>query len=80
MPSDSCNLTMVKAMGLIFLLFDIASVREVPFAMPLYIQCILHGLSRALPFIFAHQEGVDFVVGFNSSSVIFIDLRFSTLQ
>jgi len=56
MPSDS---TMAKATGLIFSLFDIALAREVPFAIPLYIQCILHGLTMALlcvPFIFVHHE------------------------
>jgi len=38
-----------KATGLIFLLFNIASAQEVPFAIPLYIQCILHGLTS--PFL-----------------------------
>jgi len=59
MPSDSRNSTMAKATDLIFSLFDVASLREVPFAMPLYIQSILHGFTRALfcvPFIFAHHE------------------------
>jgi len=45
MPSDLRNSTMAKATGLIFLLFNVASAREVPFAMPLYMQCILHGLT-----------------------------------
>jgi len=59
MPSDSRNSTMAKAMDLIFSLFDVASAREVPFAMLLYMQCILHGLTMALfcvPFILAHHE------------------------
>jgi len=65
MPSDLCNSTMAKATGLIFLLLDVASAqevpfaREVPFAIPLYIQCVLYGLSMALlcvPFIFVHHE------------------------
>jgi len=59
MPSDSRTSTMANATGLIFSLFDVASAREVPFAIPLYIQCILHGLSTALlcvPFIFVHHE------------------------
>jgi len=59
MPSDSHNSTMAKATDLTFSLFDIASAREVPFAMPMYIQCILHEVTRALlcvPFIFAHHE------------------------
>jgi len=32
MPSDSHNSTMAKSTGLIFLLFNVASAREVPFA------------------------------------------------
>jgi len=63
MPSDSRNLTMAKDTGLIFSLFDIASAQEVPFAMLLYIQCILRGFTRALlcvPFIFAHHERCQF--------------------
>jgi len=59
MSSDSHNSTMAKTTGLIFLLFDVASAREVPFAIPLYIQCVLHGLSMALlcvPFIFVHHK------------------------
>jgi len=54
---------MAKATGLIFLLFDITSIREVPFAIPLYIQCTLHGHTSALlcvPFIFAHREKCQF--------------------
>jgi len=41
------------------LLFEVVSAREMPFAMLLYIQCILHGLTRALlcvPSIFAHHK------------------------
>jgi len=59
MPSDWPNSTMAKAMGLIFLLFNVASAREVAFAIPLYMQCTLHGLTTALlcvPFIFFHHE------------------------
>jgi len=59
MPSDSHNLTMVKAAGLIFSLFNVASAQEAPFAIPLYMQCILHGLTTAflcVPFIFVHHE------------------------
>jgi len=55
MPSDSRNSTMAKATGL---LFNVASAREVPFAIPLYMQCILHGPTTALlcvPFIFVHH-------------------------
>jgi len=79
MPSDSRNSTMAKATGLIFSLFDVASAREVPFATPLYIQCILHGLTTALlcvPFIFVHHEKCRFsgryVMASIKSSVIFI--------
>ena len=32
MPSDMYNWTMAKAMGLAYSLFDVASAREVPFA------------------------------------------------
>jgi len=59
MPSDLRNSTMAKATGLIFSLSNVASAREVPFAIPLYMQCILHGLTTALlyvPFIFVHHE------------------------
>jgi len=66
-------------MGLIFLLFGVTSAREVPFAIPLYIQCILHGLSTTLlcvPFIFVHHEKCRFsgrhVMASIKSSVIFI--------
>jgi len=59
MPSDSHNSTIAKATGLIFSLFSVASAREVPFAIPLCMQCILHGLTTALlcvPFIFVRHE------------------------
>jgi len=59
MPSDSRNSTMAKAMGLIFSLFNVASARQVPFAILLYMQCILHGLTMVLlcvPFIFVHHK------------------------
>jgi len=79
MPSDLRNSTMAKATGLIFLLFDVASAREVPFAIPLYMQCILFGLTVALlcvPFIFVHHEKCQFsgrhVMASMKLSVIFI--------
>jgi len=79
MPSDSCNSTMAKATGLIFLLFDVASAREVLFAILLYVQCILHGDTMDLlcePFIFVHHEKCRFsgghVMATIKSSVIFI--------
>jgi len=59
MPSNQHNLIMAKAMGLIFLLFDVASARKVPFGIPQYVQCILQGLTSVLlcvPFIFADSE------------------------
>jgi len=57
---------MAKATGLISLLLDATSSQVVPFAIPLYIKHILHGLTGVLlcvPFIFAHRKSVDFVVG-----------------
>jgi len=33
---------MAKAMGLVFSLFNVTSVQEVPFGIPLYVQCILY--------------------------------------
>ena len=59
MPSDKRNSIMAKATGLIFSLFDIASAREMPFGIPQYVQCTLHGLTSVLlcvPFIFADSE------------------------
>ena len=59
MPSDKCDSITAKATGLIFLLFDVASARQVPFGIPQYVQCILHGLTSVLlcvPFIFADNE------------------------
>jgi len=59
MPSDSRNSKMAKATGFIFSLLNVASAREVPFALPLYMQCILHELTMALlcaPFIFVHHK------------------------
>jgi len=57
--SDLRYSTMARATGLIFSLFDVVSAREVPFAIPLYMQWILHGLTTTLlcvPFIFVHHE------------------------
>jgi len=59
MPSDKCNLITAKAMGLIFLLFDVTLSLVVPFDTLQYVQYIPHGLTSALlcvPFIFAHYE------------------------
>ena len=46
MPSDRRNLIMAKATDLIFSLLDIASVREVLFGIPQYVQ-----LGRVAPFL-----------------------------
>jgi len=59
MPSDKRNSITAKAMGLIFLLFDVTSSLDVPFDTPKYVQYILYGHTRALlcvQFIFAHHE------------------------
>ena len=59
MLSDKCNSITAKATCLIFSLFDIALAQQVPFGIPLYVQCILHGLTSVLlcvPFIFADSE------------------------
>ena len=56
MPSDKRNSITAKGTGLISALFDMASVGYVPFGIPQYVQCILHGLTSVLlcvPFIFA---------------------------
>ena len=65
MPSDKRNSIMAKATGLIFSLFDVALAREVPFGIPQYVQCILHGLTSVLlcvPFIFADSEKCQLMV------------------
>jgi len=59
MPSNKRNSIMAKAMGLIFLLFNVALSLDVPFGTPKYVQCIFHELTRAplcVPFIFTHHE------------------------
>jgi len=43
---DKSNSTMARDVGLIFSLFDVVASQEVPFAIPLYMQCILHGLTN----------------------------------
>ena len=63
MPSDKRNSITAKATGLIFSLFDVASAQEVPFGIPQYVQCILHGLTTVLlcvPFIFADSKKYQF--------------------
>ena len=59
MPSDKRNSITAKTTGLIFSLFEVTSARQVPFGIPQYVQCILHGLTSVLlctPFIFADSE------------------------
>ena len=48
MPSDEHNSITAKVTGLIFSLFNVASAREVPFGIPQYVHCILHGLTGVL--------------------------------
>ena len=63
MPSDKRNLITGKGTGLIFSMFNVASVQEVPFDILQYVQCILHGLTSVLlcvPFIFADNEKCQF--------------------
>jgi len=59
---------MAKAMGLAFLLFDVALSLDVPFGTPQYAQYILHGLTVLGPSFVSHSsslttKGIDFVVG-----------------
>jgi len=55
---------MAMAAGLIFLLFDVASVREVIFAMPLYIYNAFFMDLPLCPMIYlcSPLKGVDFVI------------------
>ena len=62
MPPDKHNSIMAKVTGLMFSLFDVALAREVPFGIPQYIQCILHGLTSVLlyvPFILLTAKSVE---------------------
>ena len=57
---------MVKATGLIFSLFDVALAGHVPFGIPQYVQCILHGDLSVSSFV-SHSswltvKGVNFAV------------------
>ena len=45
MPSDKHKLITANTTGLIFLLFDVASAREMPFGVPQYVQCIPQALT-----------------------------------
>jgi len=59
MLSDQRNMTMAKAAGLIFSLFDVTLAREMPFGIPQYTQGIPNELTSVLlcvPFIFADSE------------------------
>ena len=56
MPSAKHNLTMDKATGLIFSLFDVTLSQDMPFRQPRYVQCMYHGLTFVLfcvPVLFA---------------------------
>jgi len=69
MPSDQHDLIMAMATGLIFSLFDVTSAQEVPFGIPQYIQCILHGLTSlflCVALIFAVSKSIDLVVARDS--------------
>ena len=89
MPSDKRNSITAKATGLIFSLFNVSSARQVPFCIPQYVQCILHGLTSVLlcvPFILLTGKGVDLARardGFPSkrkSSVFFIIMAISIAE
>ena len=72
MPSDKRNLITTKTTGLIFSLFDVASTLLVPFGIPQYTQCILHGLTSVLlcvPFIFADSTRYQFAVALHVASM-----------
>ena len=65
-PSDKCNSITAKAIGLIFSLFNVALAREVPFGIPQYIQCILHGLLPMSSFV---VKSVDLAVAHDDFSL-----------
>ena len=52
MLSDKKNSVMDKATRLLFSLFNIASAGHMPFGIPQYLQCILHGLTNSLKLSF----------------------------
>ena len=57
--TDAFRLITAKATGLIFSLFDITSAGHMPYGIPQYVQCILHGLTSVLlcvPFMYADSE------------------------
>ena len=60
MPSDKHNSIAAKATGLIFSLFNVTSAQEVLLGLLQYIQCIVHGLTGVLPFIFADSKKFQF--------------------
>ena len=68
MPPDKCNSITAKAMGLIISLFDATLAQEVPFGIPQYVQCVLHGLTSVLlcvPYIITDRKSVDLAVACN---------------
>jgi len=64
MPSDKHNLITAKAMGLMFLLFDVALPLNVLFGTLKYVQYILHGLTFVShSSLLTNKKGVNFEVG-----------------
>ena len=62
MPSDKHNSITAEATGLIFSLFDVASAQRVPFGIPQYVQCILHGLTSVSHSFLLTAKSVDLVI------------------
>ena len=60
--TDCLQSSMAMVTGLIFSLFNVASVREVPFGILQYVQCILSGLTSVLHSSFLTVKSVDLVV------------------
>ena len=57
-------ISLIKATGLIFSLFDVTSAQEMPFGIPQYVQCILHGLTSVfLLFSCSQTTTFSFVCG-----------------
>ena len=54
MTSYKHNSITAKATALIFSLFDVASAGQVPFGMPQYVQCKLHGVTCVLQCFVSH--------------------------
>ena len=79
MPSDQRNSITAKATGLIFLFLDVAAarVREVPFGIPQYVQCILKKLpsrSKKLSVFFCY---FDYRGAFQTDLYSYIQFKYS---